>query len=73
MKGILAGIFLGVFFGALGYEIINRTKPEMVKSIRRKVADGIDKAMGADNTIVDEYEDDLDDMDLDMEQEPGQA
>jgi hypothetical protein len=76
MKAILAGVFVGVFFGALGYEIINRTNPQMVESIRRKVSNEVDRAMGKGDESVDEEPDefdDLDDMDIDFEPQPSQA
>ena len=71
MKGLFAGVFIGVFFGALGYEIMNRANPEMVEAIRRKVANGVDSVMGTDDELGDEYDETLDDMDID--QQPSQA
>ena len=72
MKGILAGVFIGVFFGALGYEIMNRSNPEIVDAIRRKVSSGVDKVMAeSDNDSADEYEDDDDYSDMDLDQEPS--
>lgn len=66
MKGILAAVFFGVFVGALGYELLNRTKPEIVEEIRRKVADGVSNFMGQDNCC-----DDADDFDADLLDEEG--
>nr|MBF0220760.1 hypothetical protein [Desulfobulbaceae bacterium] len=67
MKGILAGVFIGVFFGALGYEILNRTNPKMVDAIRRRVSDNVDKFMDPNNDLDEDYDD------MDMDQEPSQA
>ncbi len=58
MKAILAAVFCGVFVGALGYEMLNRTRPEVVAGIRRKVADGFGSFFGTDSGL-----DELDDLD----------
>ena len=34
MGKLLAGVFLGVFVGALVYEIVNREKPELLQKVR---------------------------------------
>ncbi len=44
MSKFLAGVFLGVFTGALVYEILKRTNPELDRKFREsvdKVIDGI--------------------------------
>ena len=61
MKGILAAVFCGVFVGALGYELLNRTRPEVVEEIRKKVADGLSCFLGTCDSC-----EDLDDFDSDF-------
>jgi hypothetical protein len=36
MIKLLGGVFIGVFFGALAFEVISRRKPELIKSIEDK-------------------------------------
>ena len=68
MKGIFAAVFFGVFVGALGYEILNRTRPEVVADIRKKVADGLSTFFGTDATF-----DEDDDFDSEMTDEEIKA
>ena len=39
MIKILAGVFVGVFIGTLGYELLNRSNPEAIQKIRKKVSE----------------------------------
>ena len=68
MKGILAAVFCGVFVGALGYELLNRSRPEIVEEIRRKVADGLSSFWGTDDVC-----DGLDDFDTEYVDEESKA
>lgn len=34
MLKVIAGVFMGVFVGALAYEIINRENPELLQKMR---------------------------------------
>ncbi len=43
MFKLLAGVFVGVFVGALIYEIANRKNPELIEKIRDKAAEKIDR------------------------------
>jgi hypothetical protein len=45
MSKILAGVFLGVFIGALVYEMLNRTKPELTEKIEAKFSEGLDNIL----------------------------
>lgn len=42
MSKILIGVFLGVFVGALTYEILSRKHPELIKKFEAKAAETID-------------------------------
>lgn len=42
---VLAGVFVGVFFGALAYEVFRRT--EFTRKAARKLLDGVEAAKGA--------------------------
>ena len=39
MIKLLSGVFIGVFLGALAFEIISRSKPGLIKSIEDKARD----------------------------------
>ena len=45
MSKILMGVFVVAFVGALVYEILNRTKPELTEKIEAKVSEGIDNIL----------------------------
>lgn len=49
MIKILAGVFLGVFIGTLGYELVNRNNPELIQKIRRRVSETLE-----DFTIIED-------------------
>jgi hypothetical protein len=42
MSKILLGVFTVVFVGALVYEILNRTKPDLMEKFETKVSEGLD-------------------------------
>jgi hypothetical protein len=50
MIKILAGVFLGVFVGALGYELVNRNNPEAIDKIRKNVSKIVDDFLGLRET-----------------------
>jgi hypothetical protein len=50
MTKILVGVFLGVFIGALGYELVSRNNPETIEKIRKKVSEKVDDFMGLEET-----------------------
>ncbi|HIJ79383.1 MAG: hypothetical protein OEY01_10525 [Desulfobulbaceae bacterium] len=43
MKITLAGVFAGVFIGAFAYELLQRSRPDVVSSIRETVSETMDK------------------------------
>lgn len=43
MSKLMIGVFLGVFAGALIYEIINKRNPELFEKVRDKAAGKIDE------------------------------
>ena len=45
MSKILMGVFVVAFVGALVYEILNRTKPELTERIEAKVSEGLDNLL----------------------------
>ena len=45
MKITLLGVFTGVFIGALAYELLQRSRPDVVQSIRETVAETVDKCV----------------------------
>ena len=45
MSKVLVGVFVAVFVGALVYEILNRTKPELMEKFEGKISDGLDSLL----------------------------
>jgi hypothetical protein len=45
MSKIVAGVFLAVFIGALAYELLNRTKPELTEQFEKKLSEGLDSIL----------------------------
>ena len=45
MSKVLVGVFVAVFIGALVYEILNRTKPELTEKFESKVSNGLDSIL----------------------------
>ncbi len=45
MSKILMSVFVVAFVGALVYEIVNRTKPELTERIEAKVSSGLDNLL----------------------------
>jgi hypothetical protein len=45
MSKVLLGVFAAVFVGALVYEFLNRTKPELMEKFEAKVSDGLDSIL----------------------------
>ena len=42
MSKILLGVFVAVFIGAVAYELLNRTKPDLTEKIEAKFSEGLD-------------------------------
>ena len=45
MSKILLGVFTVVFIGALVYELLNRTKPDLMEKFETKVSGGLDNIL----------------------------
>ena len=45
MSKTLVGFFVAVFVGALAYEILNRTKPELTEKFEAKLSEGLDSIL----------------------------
>jgi hypothetical protein len=45
MSKVLLGVFVVVFVGALVYEFLNRTKPELMEKFETKVSEGLDSIL----------------------------
>ena len=50
MLKILTGVFLGVFIGTLGYELVNRSNPEVIERIRSRMSEVLDDFMVSDGS-----------------------
>jgi hypothetical protein len=42
MSKVLVGIFVVVFVGAVVYEVINRTRPDLTEKFENRISDGLD-------------------------------
>lgn len=45
MSKVLVGVFVAVFIGALVYEILNRTNPELTEKLESKISNGLDSIL----------------------------
>ncbi len=52
MSKILFGVFSGVFVGAVIYELINRTNPELTKKVEEFACKKMDGVCGANQDSV---------------------
>jgi len=43
----LFGVFIGVFIGALGYELVSRSRPDAIEKIRKGVKEAVDNLVGS--------------------------
>jgi len=50
MSKILATIFLGVFVGALTYEVLKRFNPELIAKVEAKAAETVDNLLKVEGT-----------------------
>jgi hypothetical protein len=46
MSKILIGVFSGIFIGAVIYELVNRTNPELIKKVEDMASNKIDALCG---------------------------
>lgn len=42
MSKVLMGVFVVVLVGAVVYEVLNRTKPDITEQFEAKISDGLD-------------------------------
>jgi hypothetical protein len=52
MSKVLIGVFSGIFIGAVIYELINRTNPELIKKVEEFASHKIDDVCGVINETV---------------------
>ncbi|MFZ4439964.1 MAG: hypothetical protein ACOYOS_16170 [Syntrophales bacterium] len=52
MSKVLIGVFVVVFIGAVVYEVLNRTKPELTEKFENKVFDGLDSILSPSEAIA---------------------
>lgn len=52
MSKILIGVFVVVFVGAVVYEVLNRTKPDLTERFEHKVSDGLDSILSPSEAIA---------------------
>jgi len=45
MSKILVGVFVVVFVGAVVYELMNRTKPDLTEKFENKISDTLDSIL----------------------------
>jgi hypothetical protein len=45
MSKVLLGVFVVVFVGALAYELLNRTKPELTEQFEKKFSEALDSIL----------------------------
>ena len=45
MSKVLVGVFVVVFFGAVVYELLNRTKPDLTEKFEQKISDSLDSIL----------------------------
>ena len=45
MSKTLVGVFVVIFIGALVYEVLNRTKPELTEKFEEKFSRGLDRVL----------------------------
>ncbi len=52
MSKVLIGVFSGIFIGAVIYELINRTNPELIKKVEEFASSKIDDVCGVNHETV---------------------
>ncbi|MGA2332037.1 MAG: hypothetical protein ABSG75_09775 [Syntrophales bacterium] len=45
MSKILLGVFVVVFVGAVVYEVLNRTRPDLTEKFENKISNGLDSVL----------------------------
>ena len=52
MSKVLVGIFVVVFVGAVVYEVVNRTRPDLTEKFENKISDGLDSILSPSEAIA---------------------
>jgi len=52
MSKVLIGVFVVVFVGAIIYEVLNRTRPDLTERFENKVSDGLDSILSPSEAIA---------------------
>jgi len=52
MSKVLIGIFVVVFVGAVVYEVVNRTRPDLTEKFENKISDGLDSILSPSEAIA---------------------
>jgi len=52
MSKVLIGVFVVVFIGAVVYEVLNRTRPDLTEKFENKVSDGLDSVLSPSEAIA---------------------
>ncbi|MEI7635812.1 MAG: hypothetical protein WCJ37_00775 [Syntrophus sp. (in: bacteria)] len=47
MSKVLIGVFVVVFVGAVVYEVLNRTKPDLTEKFEHKISDSLGSILSA--------------------------
>ena len=45
MSKVLIGVFVVVFIGAVVYEVLNRTRPDLTEKFEAKLSEGLDSIL----------------------------
>jgi len=52
MSKVLIGVFVVVFIGAVVYEVLNRTKPDLTEKFEHAVSDGLDSILSPSEAMA---------------------
>jgi hypothetical protein len=52
MSKVLIGVFVVVFIGAVVYEVLNRTRPDLTEKFENKVSDGLGSILSPSEAIA---------------------
>jgi hypothetical protein len=52
MSKVLIGVFVVVFIGAVVYEVLNRTRPDLTEKFETKLSDGLDSVLSPSEAIA---------------------
>ena len=52
MSKVLIGIFVVVFVGAVVYEVVNRTRPDLTEKFENRISDSLDSILSPSEAVV---------------------